>query len=214
MRTKNPAIPHLLLATLALAVTGTLAWAAPVPQQSPAAAAPAEKLEVEGLPNLGKVNERLYRGGQPKDQGYAKLKELGVEIVVNLRNEDDKIDGERGQVEALGMRYVSIPWSGFRNPDNRQVAEFLSLLRAHPEKKVFVHCRRGAERTGVMLAAYRITEQDWTPEQALGEMEKFKFRGFWFRHLKNYVRKFEEHFASDGAFAPLRTPAAASSSPQ
>ncbi len=180
------------------------------------AAKPAEKIKIKGLPNLGRVHEKLFRGGQPDedDEGYRMLKELGIEIVVNLRNEEDKIAEERAQVEALGMRYVSIPWSGFQKPDNAQVAEFLQLLRTNHDKKIFVHCRRGAERTGVMLAAYRITAQGWTPEQALEEMEQFKFRGFWFRHLKNYVRNFEQHFAADDAFAPLRAPAAATASPQ
>lgn len=186
----------------------------PAAAQNAAAARPAEKLTVAGLPNLGKIHENLYRGGQPEGgaDAYRKLKAMGIEIVVNFRNDSDDVEAERAQVEALGMRFVSIPWSGFRHPDNRQVAEFLQLLRANRDKKIFVHCRRGAERTGVMVAAYRISAQGWTPEQALEEMEAFKFRGFWFRHLKNYVRQFPKLWGSDPAFASLR--AAAAGSPQ
>ena len=90
------------------------------------------------------------------------------------------------------MRHVSIPWNAWHDPGDRQVAEFLELLHANPERMVFVHCHHGRERTGTMVAAYRIAAQNWTPEQALAEMEAFGLRGFWFRHLKKYVRAFPE----------------------
>lgn len=173
---------------------------------------PAEKLHMPGLPNLGRVHENLYRGGQPEAAagGYRSLQELGIEIVVNFRNDADDVEPERAQLEALGIRLVHIPWSGFQKPDNRQVAEFLQLLQEHRDRKIFVHCQRGAERTGVMLAAYRIAVQGWTAEQALAEMETFKFRGFWFRHLKHYVKNFQQHWASDPAFQILQTAGAGS----
>ncbi len=177
--------------------------------------APAEKLHLPGLPNLGKVHENLYRGGQPEAAagGYHSLQELGIEIVVTFRNDADDVEPERTRLEALGIRLVHIPWSGFQKPDNHQVAQFLELLQQQRHRKIFVHCRRGAERTGVMLAAYRIAVQGWPAEPALAEMEAFKFRGFWFRHLKHYVRNFQQHWASDPAFHALRTAAATSSHP-
>jgi tyrosine-protein phosphatase SIW14 len=175
-------------------------------------AAPAEKIRAKGLPNLGRVNEHLFRGGQPeaRHKAFEQLRELGIDIVVNLRDDQGDTEAEQRLVESLGMQFVSIPWTGYKDPDHAQVAEFLRLLRDNPDKQVFVHCRRGAERTGVMLAAYRIAEQGWTPEQALEEMEEFKFRGFWFRHLKRYVREFPAHWENEPAFAPLRAAPAAS----
>jgi len=190
------------------AVGGSPSWQENAPQSEPEAT-PAERMKIEGLPNLGRVSETLYRGAQPKQAGYPELKKLGIEIVVNLRNEEDKIAEERGRVEAQGMRYVSIPWSGWDDPDNKQVAEFLELLRANPDRKIFVHCKVGKERTGVMLATYRMVAQGWTPEQALDEMEAFGFRGFWFRHLKKYVRRFPELLKTNPHLqdvAPATTP--------
>jgi protein tyrosine/serine phosphatase len=192
------------LVTLALLVA-LAGWRSPLaalPQAQTVPAAPAEKLERAGLPNLGQVSSTLYRGAQPKAEGYDELQKMGVHIVVNLRN--DASEEERQQVEARGMRYVAIPWSGWRSPDNQQVAQFLRLLRENRGQKVFVHCQRGAERTGVMVAAYLIAEQGWTPEQALDEMEEFKFRGFWFRHLKRYVRNFPALLTTDPALQPFR----------
>jgi protein tyrosine phosphatase (PTP) superfamily phosphohydrolase (DUF442 family) len=174
-------------------------------------AAPAEKLKKPGLPNLGCIHEMLYRGGQPEKEGYTQLKQLGVDIVVNLREGHEGHKEEKAALESLGIRYVAIPWAGLDYPKNKDVATFLRLLRDNPDKRIFVHCRRGAERTGVMVAAYRMAFQGWTPEQALEEMEQFKFSGFWFRHLKRYVRSFPEQLKTDPDLKALVTPPTASS---
>jgi len=157
--------------------------------QSPAPAA-TPRVRLHGLPNFGIVSPHLYRGGQPEDTGFAELKRLGVDIVVNLRHETSRIARERALVDAHGIRYVSIPWHGGDTPSADQVAQFLKLLHDNPDQKVFVHCRRGAERTGVFVACYRIAREHWTPEQALAEMEQFRFRGLRFGHLKRFVRAF------------------------
>jgi protein tyrosine phosphatase (PTP) superfamily phosphohydrolase (DUF442 family) len=147
-------------------------------------------VHVSGLPNFGIVSDRLYRGGQPENTGLAELRNLGVDIVVNLRHEADRIAREHALVEGLGMRYVSIPWRSKDGPNTGQVAQFLEVLRDNPDRRVFVHCRRGAERTGVYVASYRIAREHWTSEQALAEMERFRFRGLWNGHLKRFVRAF------------------------
>jgi tyrosine-protein phosphatase SIW14 len=150
----------------------------------------ARRMQRPGLPRLGMITSYLFRGGQPEDRGFAELQALGVDLVVNLRNEADEIVRERALVEAQGMRYVSIPWRGKENPKPEQVVEFLDLLRANVDKIVFVHCERGSERTGVMIACYRMSSEGWTAEQALTEMEAFGFRRFGFGHLKRFVREF------------------------
>ena len=138
--------------------------------------------------------------------GFAELKKQGIHIVVNLRHEPDEIARERGLVEQQGMGYVSIPWRGKQDPKTEQVAQFLELLRANPNKKVFVHCERGAERTGVMVACYRMSSEQWTPEQALNEMEAFRFRGLRFGHLKKFVRAFPGLLLNDPFLKTLAQP--------
>jgi len=189
--------------TLLAALLAVWLHAGAPPQQKSASAAFAEKRAVEGLPNLGQVTPALFRGGQPKKEGYPNLKALGIEIVVNLRDEKDKIAEERAVVEQHGMRFVSIPWNARRGPDDRQVAEFLEFVRANPARKIFVHCKAGKERTGVMIAAYRIAAQGWTAPQALAEMEFFGIRGFWFPHLKRYIRELPPRLHTDADFRAL-----------
>ena len=152
-------------------------------------AAPAPR-EYAGLSNFGVVSDYLYRGAQPAESGFAELARRGIAIVVNLRHESGRIARERTLVESLGMHYVSIPWRGHDDPNPEQVVQFLRLLRDNPEGKVFVHCRRGAERTGVMVACYRIAREQWPPERAQAEMEAFGFRRRRFAHLTRFVRDY------------------------
>lgn len=152
--------------------------------------APAERLDLTGVPNLGRVHARLLRGGQPTDEGFRALAAFGVTLVVDLRQRDERSEVERALVTSLGMDYVAIPMSGWRTPRPDEVKRFLELLRAGRDGAVFVHCRRGAERTGVMIAAYRMAVEGWSPAEARAEMEAYDFRAWLHPHLVRWVREF------------------------
>jgi protein tyrosine phosphatase (PTP) superfamily phosphohydrolase (DUF442 family) len=172
-----------------------------------------EHIILNGVPNFGEVTKQLFRGGQPTAQGFQELSKRGVGLVVNLRGES-KV--ERAEVEKLGMQYVSIPWH-CAYPKDRQVAEFLRVVRANADKKIFVHCRLGVDRTGLMIASYRMAEQGWTAARAHREMAAFGFDSF---HslicpgLSSYEAGFPTRFQKDTAFEPFRSAQAQTSSPQ
>jgi tyrosine-protein phosphatase SIW14 len=166
-----------------------------------------ERLKLPGLPNGGRINDHLYRGAQPHAEGLLELKKLGVTTIVDLRGEDPKRrDLERQQAETLGMRFVPIPVNGWDPPSNEQVAQFLSLFgsRFAAKEKVFVHCRFGDDRTGVFVAAYRMTYENWPPEQAMNEMYFFGFNGFWHPSMKSFIRDFPARLKSAPALAGLQ----------
>ena len=166
-----------------------------------------EKLHLPGLPNAGKISEVLFRGAQPHEAGFSELKALGVTTIVDLRGENHgKIEWERAHAEAAGMRFVSIPVSGWSPPTDEQLVQFLSLVREHPEQKVFVHCRFGDDRTGVFVAAYRIVSQQWTAPRAIEEMYFFGFNGAWHPKMKSFIRQLPSRLNSDPSLAPLRPP--------
>lgn len=203
-------MPRSLL-TIVFAAVGLFPQSA-LPQTSASAAvAPVarasfgEKLKLEGLPNAGKIDETLYRGAQPRKEGFAQLKKLGITTIVDLRGEDPrKIAWERKQAEDLGIRFVSIPVGGWSPPSNEQVAQFLSLFGNGNTGKVFVHCHYGDDRTGVFVATYRMARDGWSAEQAVKEMYFFGFNGFWHPAMKSYVRKFPTSLESAPALAPFR----------
>src|SRR6202165_5352859 len=158
----------------------------------------------KNLPNFGEATTTLYRGGQPSKEGFRTLAKMGVNIVVDLRGSRD---GERKIVTHLGMQYVAMPWQ-CSFPKDKTFAQFLTLLRQNPGKKVFVHCRVGDDRTGMMIASYRMAREGWSAEKAEKEMEKF---GFSFTHrrlicpgLSSYEEKFPQRFKTSPAFRDLR----------
>jgi tyrosine-protein phosphatase SIW14 len=149
----------------------------------------AEK-KLRGLPNFGRVTESLYRGGQPTSDGFNTLRSKGVGIIVNLRDDRPEMAAEKREVESLGMKSIEIPWSANHEPSSAQIVEFLDLVRANPNTKIFVHCRRGADRTGVMIAAYRMAVEHKTVAEAVSEMRQFHYDWFFRPQLQRYVESF------------------------
>jgi len=166
-----------------------------------------EKLKFAGLPNGGKISDSLFRGAQPRAEGFDQLKNLGITTIVDLRGEDaGKIAWERQQAESRGIRFVNIPLSGWSPPTNEQIAQFLSLFKNEHEK-VFVHCRYGEDRTGVFVAAYRLAHDSWTPSETIKEMYFFGFNGFFHPAMKSYINGFPSTLKTSPAlasFAPLK----------
>jgi protein tyrosine/serine phosphatase len=164
----------------------------------------AARQEATGIHGFAEVTPKLYRGGQPSIVGIKALEKLGIDIVVNMRGGHN--DAEEKQVNQLGMRYVSIPWH-CPHPTDKPFAKFLKLVRENPGKKIFVHCRLGDDRTGMAVAAYRMSEEGWSAEEAMREMKAFGFSGS--HHLicptlAHYEHEFPEHLKSSDAFEELR----------
>jgi uncharacterized protein (TIGR01244 family) len=126
-----------------------------------------------GVPNFHKVNDKVYRGAQPSDQGFQSLAKIGVKTVVDLRQTDGRSAQEKRAVEAAGMRYVNIPMYGMETPKHADVAKVLALFEDSSAGPVFVHCKRGADRTGTVVACYRISHDRWENKKALGEAKSF-----------------------------------------
>jgi tyrosine-protein phosphatase SIW14 len=211
-RTNISVFAALLLVSMGAATKGqdSSSSPAPLPQQqveaqpSPAST-PAELIGRELIPDFAEVTPTLYRGAQPRKHAFESLAKLGIQIVVDLRGDRDS---ERTEVTSLGMEYVPMHWQ-CSFPKDRIFAEFLTLIRSNPDKKIFVHCRVGDDRTGMMIAAYRMAEDGWTAKQAMEEMVRY---GFSFAHshlicprLSEYEEHFPERFATKPEFEELRS---------
>jgi len=163
-----------------------------------------ERRKVSGVPNFGEATQQLFRGGQPNEKGFEALSKMGVDIVVDARGNRAKSEGTL--VKRLGMKYVAIPWH-CPFPHDDVFARFLKLLRDNPHKKVFVHCRLGDDRTGMMIAAYRMAVEGWSAEDAMMEMRHFGFtldHHFICPRLASYEESFPKRFQNNPAFEDLR----------
>ncbi|MBN1589514.1 MAG: dual specificity protein phosphatase family protein [Pirellulales bacterium] len=144
----------------------------------------AKPIELEGVPNLHKVSDALYRSAQPTAEGMKNLKEkLGIKTIVNLRSFHSDRD-EIGRTE-LGYEHITMKaW----HPEKKEVVRFLQIVTDPDRQPVLVHCQHGADRTGTMCAIYRIAMEKWSTEDAIKEMRDggFNFHEVW-KNLPNWI---------------------------
>jgi tyrosine-protein phosphatase SIW14 len=164
-----------------------------------AAAAPS----APGINNFYQVDDHVYRGAQPTEEGFKYLAKIGVKTVVDLRASDHLAAAEERLVTGLGMHFVSVPMSGLAPPTDAEITKILGLLES-PDGGVFVHCKRGADRTGAVIAAYRIDEGHWDSARALKEAMSRRMSVFQ-GPRQNYIRDFHPRSLQ----APVQTANAA-----
>jgi len=157
---------------------------------SSTAAASANLSQVR-IDNFGQVNDNYYRGSQPAGRDYADLAAIGVKTLVNLTS-DDADPEERAMAERAGMHYFQIPMTTHEPPTQEQLAQFLRIVDDPANQPVYVHCVGGRHRTGVMTAAYRMTEEGWTADRAFKEMKDYKFGAdFLHSEFKDFVYDYQ-----------------------
>lgn len=123
----------------------------------------ATEIKAKGVDNFYKLNDGLYRGKQPSSEGFAELRKMGIKTIVNLREEDTDKD------YVNGFNYVMIPMRA-HDPKVEDIVSFLKVATDKTKQPIFVHCMRGADRTGYMCAMYRIVVEGWTKDAAIDEM--------------------------------------------
>ena len=144
------------------------------------------------IANFGQMDDRFFRGGQPKEEDYKALAAIGITTVIDLRN--DPKDYAKTTAEALGMRYINIPMSDKQYPATAKIDEFLKLDEDPATGKFYVHCKGGRHRTGVMGAVYRFNHYGWDYDRAYAEMKKFDFYTRWGH---GDLKKFIQDYASN-----------------
>jgi len=115
---------------------------------------------------------------------------MGVNTVLDLRGGMIHRPKERKWVEAAGMQYESVRLSGLFPPKPEQIARILALLEDDSRGPFYVHCRRGYDRVGMVVASYRIAHDRWTNQQALDESHLNGLNRFEFL-MKMYIRRFD-----------------------
>lgn len=178
---------HVLICMIALS-------ASPVLAQSPSPAAPATPVaarnvrwavpvQIEGVPNLHRLADHLYRSEQPTAEGFRNLEKLGIRTVINLRyfNSDDD------EAEGTSLKLHRVKILTWRAGDDH-VVEVMRLLRNKENGPFLIHCQHGADRTGLMSAMYRMLEENWTAQEALDELIDggYGFHSVW-KNIKRYV---------------------------
>jgi tyrosine-protein phosphatase SIW14 len=141
------------------------------------------------LPNFHQVNQGLYRGAQPREGGIQKLAALGIKTVLNLRVADERLRAEETEARTMGLNFFNVPMEGLDRPRDEQVKRALEIINNAANQPVFVHCKHGADRTGVVIAIYRMTHDGWSTEEALREAKRYGLSFFQFG-MKDYINDY------------------------
>jgi len=153
------------------------------------------------IPNFRKINDNLYAGSRPGEKGVGQLAQTGIKTIVDLERglfeeEPEVVKREEKWAKKVGIRFLRVPMRSFFLPGPEEVDKALSLITDPNNKPVFVHCGHGKDRTGIVIAAYRIKINGWSPEQAYKEMNKYGFHWylFWwksniFRYAKGQIKR-------------------------
>jgi tyrosine-protein phosphatase SIW14 len=149
-----------------------------------------------GIKNFDQVDAHVYRGGQPTEEGFRYLAKLGVKTIIDLREAGGRSQAEEHTVTGTGMQYINVPMSGFTPPTVAEISRILGVLEDRTGGPVFVHCRRGADRTGAVIAAYHIDHDNWDNARALKDAME---------HSMSFFQIPRQHFIRD--FRPLPTEA-------
>jgi protein tyrosine phosphatase (PTP) superfamily phosphohydrolase (DUF442 family) len=171
------------IAAVAVCLVIGIAGAAPPPASRPETWA--QPVKMAGVPNLYRVTAGLYRGDQPSPLGMRNLKELGIKTILNLRS----FHSDRNEIGETGLAYEHIymkPW----HPEEDDAVRFLKMVTDPKRTPVLVHCQHGADRTGTMIAVYRIAVQGWSKAEAIREMTQggFGFHPTW-GNLPRWIQK-------------------------
>jgi len=182
----------LVLLVGALAFVGGCATTAPAAPGARPASWASPVVASPGLPHLYRVNASLYRSAQPSRAGFAFLEsrpslavgDSPINTVVSLRafNDDPSLVRSFSQLRLEEISFKT--W----HPENEDVVRFLRIATTPALQPVLVHCHHGSDRTGTMVAIYRIVIEGWTKAQATDEMVNggFGFHPMW-RNLLRYI---------------------------
>jgi protein tyrosine/serine phosphatase len=119
---------------------------------------------LEGVPNLHRVSDTVYRSAQPDRKGFKNLAAIGIKTVINLR----LLHGDSAKIQGTSLKEIRVKMTWL--PEMGELIQVLRILANGRGGPYLVHCQNGADRTGITIALYRMVVQGWNCEDAIREM--------------------------------------------
>ncbi len=142
------------------------------------------------IKNFRQVNDWFYRGGQPNDDEFEQLKALGIKTIICLRWSKEVIRNEIAIARDLDLTVESIPLNYWRLPNKDEIERYFNIIQEQNNRPVFLHCKHGSDRTGMLASFYRIRHDGWSADRAYEEMKNSGFHKIRMHHFKYAVYGF------------------------
>ena len=137
--------------------------------------------------NLYQVNEKLYRSEQPSKIGFNMLEEMGIKTILNLRRRWSN----KRKAKGFDFKLIHQPIKT-KQLNEDDILNALRVIQS-AEQPVLVHCWHGSDRTGTIIAAYRMVIQNWTKASAIEEFqnENLGYHESWYPNLLILLKNLE-----------------------
>jgi tyrosine-protein phosphatase SIW14 len=166
-------VPRLAAGIALVLLASLLVAGSPGDDKQPRPQTWAQRVPSPTLKNWYKVDDDVYRSEQPTRKGFKEIQDKGIKTVINLRygNSDAAL------VKGLDLILIEIGMTAWEFSDN-DILRALKAIESAP-KPVLIHCQYGSDRTGVVVAMYRIVFLNWSKNEALAEMQRGGFGFHW-----------------------------------
>lgn len=146
-----------------------------------------QSINSENFSNLYKLNDSVYRSEQPNKKGMQELEKLGLKTIINLRNRRN----DNKEAKGTNLNLIHLPINTWKFNYNDILISLKELEKA--EKPVLVHCLHGSDRTGAVIASYRIVYEGWTKADAIAEFqeEQFGYHEKWFPKILSLLESLD-----------------------
>ena len=141
-----------------------------------------------------KVTNNLYRGARIESNSqFDKLDSLNIELIINLEDDSKSIFHDELLCEVLKARFEHFSMSEFARPEVELLEKVVNCIE-HNQTPIYIHCKHGQDRTGYVIAAYRMIVEKWTFGEAWYELiqmgHKWLFYFWWKKSLKKIAKKY------------------------
>ncbi len=123
-----------------------------------------EKVPSNRFKRLYRLNDSVYRSEQPGRKGFKELEAAGIKTSITFRRNKDDVKKARGT--ALELIHIPLKTSELNEGDLTKALQAIQ----DAQKPVLVHCWHGSDRTGAIMAAYRVVFENWSKEDAINEL--------------------------------------------
>lgn len=151
--------------------------------------------------NFSEIAPGVYRSNHPDDKRFAAYASMGIKSVLNLRgvNREAPYLFEKESCERFGLTLVSIPLSARQAPSRNRLLELIAALETI-ERPFLIHCKSGADRTGLAGVLYLMIHEGEPVEEA---MRQLSFR---YLHIRRTSTGILDHFFDTYAARNAQSP--------